>query len=374
MAAVFTPGLCVTERTLIQKERRLPLAGEVQVSLGQRLAADDVVARTELPGKVYPVNLAQQLGVPAGQIRENLVIAEGDAVEFGQVVARTNGLWGLFRSEAKSIVTGTLQSVSRVTGQAIFQAAPVPIEIDAYIEGRVVEVMEGEGCVVQAEAALVQGIFGLGGEVRGEVTPLEVAPDVEVRAQDLSEVHAGQVVVGGAYFGIDALRRAAEVGVAAVVTGGFDYDDIATLLGHEVRVAITGDEQLGLTLVVTEGFGHIPMTRRTWELLAGCAGRRASVNGSTQIRAGVIRPEVVVTWDVDVPQERVAPEEPAGISIGDTIRGIRVPFFGRIGEVVDLPVEPVVLETESQARVMRVQFTDGEVAVLPRANVETIEG
>ena len=77
------------------------------------------------------------------------------------------------------------------------------------------------------------------------------------------------------------------------MTGGFDYDDIKALLGYEVGVAITGNEELGLTLVVTEGFGEIQMAPGTFALLKKHAGRRASINGATQIRAGVIRPEVV---------------------------------------------------------------------------------
>ena len=58
--------------------------------------------------------------------------------------------------------------------------------------------------------------------------------------------------------------------------------------------AITGQEEKGITLVVTEGFGDLAMAERTFELLRGCAGMRASVNGATQIRAGVLRPEIII--------------------------------------------------------------------------------
>ena len=53
--------------------------------------------------------------------------------------------------------------------------------------------------------------------------------------------------------------------------------------------------------------------------------------------------------------------------------GIRAPYFGKLGRVTELPVEPVKLDTESHARIMRVQFMDGTIADIPRANVETIE-
>lgn len=374
MAAIFTPGLKVKAHTLVLKDRRLPMEGEVLVSAGDQVTADQVVARTELPGKVFPVNVANQLGVGPGQLREYLSKAEGDRVTKGEVIASTPGFLGLFKSEAEAIVTGTIESISTVTGQVIFQAEPIPVEIDAYIQGTVVEVIPGEGCVIQAAASLIQGIFGLGGEVKA---PLKMAVESATDVLDAGQVTfdmKGQVIVGGAYITLAGLQRAVECGVAGIVVGGFDYDDIKELLGYEVGVAITGGEDLGLTLVVTEGFGHIQMAPATFELLKSKEGRRASINGATQIRAGVIRPEVVVTFDDEaVPTTAVAPPEPKGITIGDQIRGIRNPYFGRIGTVVDLPVEPTRLESESKARVMIVDFGDDKPAVLPRANVEVIE-
>jgi hypothetical protein len=344
----------------------------VMVKVGDLVKADDIVARTELPGKIYPVNVANQLGVDPARLGEFMLKQAGERVTRDEIIARTPGFFGLFKAESAAFVTGTIESVSTVTGQVIYQADPIPVEIDAYINGKVVELIPGEGCVVQAAATFVQGIFGLAGEAKGVIVMGVGAPTEELTGAMIKAEHAGKIVVGGSYLTIDALKRAREVGVAGLVTGGFDYDEIKELLGYEVGVAITGGEDLGLTLVVTEGFGRIQMAPATFELLKKKAGKRASINGATQIRAGVIRPEVVVTFDEEVPSERVKPPEPVGISIGDLVRGIRTPHFGRIGKVVSLPVEPVVLASESKARVMEVEF-DGERVMLPRANVEVIE-
>ena len=289
------------------------------------------------------------------------------------MIAETNGFMGFFKSDAKAVVSGTIESISTITGQVIFQAHPIPVEVDAYINGRVVDVIPDEGCVVQAEATFVQGIFGLGGETKGVIAMAATSPDQTLKAGDISADHKGKVVIGGGYLTLEALQAAIDVGAAAVVTGGFDYDEIKKLLGYEVGVAITGGEQLGLTLIVTEGFGDIQMAPATFELLKSKAGQAASVNGATQIRAGVMRPEVVVTYESDGPTERVTPPEPVGIGIGDPVRGIRAPYFGMLGKVKSLPVEPTVLESESKARVMEIEFDSGEVVVLPRANVEAIE-
>jgi hypothetical protein len=375
MAAIFTPGLKVSERTIVQKDRRLPLEGEVLVSVGDTVSASDVVARTELPGKVFPVNIANKLGVDAGRLKEFLTKGEGDTVEKGELIAKTPGLFGFFKSEATAVVSGTIESISSVTGQVIFQGHAVPVEIDAYINGIVVECIPNEGCVIQATATFIQGIFGLGGETKGEIVMAVDTPDALLTADGITADMAGKIIIGGAYLDRDGLKKAIAVGANAIVTGGFDYDEIKEVLGYEVGVAITGGENLGCTLIVTEGFGHIQMAPATFALLRSKAGKQASVNGATQIRAGVMRPEVVVTFDDQQGSaERVANPEPIGISIGSQIRGIRDPYFGMLGTVSGLPVEPVALESESKARVMTVTFDDGAEVTLPRANVEAIEG
>ncbi len=374
MAAIFTPGLTVTENHLIQKTRQLPLEGEVRVQVGDLVKADDIVARTDLPGKVFPVNVANQLGVDPGRLKEHMLFGVGDKVVKDQLIAGTDGFFGFFKSEALAVTTGTIETISAVTGLVIIQADPVPVEMDAYINGRVVEVIPGEGCVVQAMGTMVQGIFGLGGETKGVIAMAATTPDQIIGPEHLTPEHAGKVVIGGAYVTIAGLKRAVELGVAALVTGGFDYDEIKELLGYEVGVAITGGEDLGTTLIVTEGFGSIGMAPATFELLKRRVGDRASVNGATQIRAGVIRPEIIVTFDnADVPTERVERPEPKGIEIGDLVRGIRAPWFGRIGTVKDLPVQPIRVDSETTVRVLTVDFGDGEDSLLPRSNVERIE-
>ena len=374
MGAVFTPGLKVAEDSVVVKERRLPLEGEVLVGEGTSVGADDLVARTELPGKIYPVNVANQLGIPASRLKGLMKKDAGDAVEEGEVIAETAGLFGFFKSEARAIVSGTIENISPISGEVIFQARPVPVEIDAYIEGRVVGLIEGEGCVVQSAATFIQGIFGLGGEAKGEIAMAVKEPSDILDADRITGDMAGKIIVGGAYLTLEAVQRAVEAGVKGIITGGFDYNDIKDLLGYEVGVAITGSEELGLTIVVTEGFGHIQMAPATFALLGKKAGMQASINGATQIRAGVIRPEVVVTQaERDTPEGRWTPPEPKGIQIGDSVRGIRAPFFGRLGRVVGLPVELVKMESETMVRVLEVEFPDGEKAVLPRANVESID-
>jgi transcription antitermination factor NusG len=58
---------------------------------------------------------------------------------------------------------------------------------------------------------------------------------------------------------------------------------------------------------------------------------------------------------------------------GDMVRIIREPYFGVIGRVEGLPVQPQQIETETKVRVVKIKLPDGSVVVVPRANVEMIQ-
>jgi hypothetical protein len=150
-------------------------------------------------------------------------------------------------------------------------------------------------------------------------------------------------------------------------------------------VAITGSESLGLTLIITEGFGRMEMAARTFELLQNRKGMKASINGATQIRAGVIRPEVVIPtgsreWgtrgqgDKEIRRVVADAEESEGqLVVGAEVRIIREPHFGELAEVMGLPAELQKLETEARVRVLKVKLKrTGESIALPRANVEIV--
>ena len=140
-------------------------------------------------------------------------------------------------------------------------------------------------------------------------------------------------------------------------------------MGYELGVAITGSEELGLTLIVTEGFGEMEMAGKTFELLQSRAGMKASINGATQIRAGVIRPEVIIpTGEGSAADNK---ESQGQLIIGAKVRIIREPYFGQLAEVVELPAELQELETEARVRVLKVKIENVRARVtLPRANVE----
>lgn len=375
MGHAYTPGLKVTDRMLVTKRRILPLKGDVLVKVGDRVEPDTVVARTLLPGPVEPVNVANILGVPPEDVPQTMLKKVGDPVKTSEVIARSKSFFGLFSSECKSKIEGRVESISSVTGQVLLRGHPVPVEVKAYLKGEVVEIFEKEGCAVTTRGAFVQGIFGIGPETHGYIK-IATRDNRQVLSEDLiDESMKGQVVVGGSLVTAGALNKAIRAGAAGIVVGGFDDKDLRDFLGYDLGVAITGSEEKGITLVVTEGFGQINMAERTFTLLKQNEGKLACFNGATQIRAGVIRPEVVIPLVGDIRQDEAAEKfAEEGLAEGSPVRVIRQPYFGHLGKVTTLPPELQKLESESHARILQVEFADGTRAIVPRANVEMLEG
>lgn len=370
-AYAYTPGLKVKRTMTVRKTRRLPIPGEVLVAMGDKVDHGTTVARTQISGDPEIVKAAMLIGLEAEDLPKYMTKKIGEKVAKDEVMAAYNSLFGLIKKRVTSPVDGTIESISSITGQVIVRGLPVPVDVDSYIPGKVIEILPREGAVIETNGAFIQGIFGIGGETHGEVRTAVGSSDDELTEDQITTGDKGKVIVGGSLVTLDALIKGAEVGVSCIVVGGVRHNDLTKFMGEAIGVAITGQEEVGLTLIVTEGFGKMRMSQRTFDLLNRYGGYMACVNGATQIRAGVLRPEIIIPHKEA--HEAAGEELGGGMTPGTPVRIIRQPYFGAIGRVVSLPVELVKAESESYVRILEVELENGVVATVPRANVEIIE-
>lgn len=372
MASAYTPGLTVSGDIVVRRTRRLPIKGEVLVEIGDSVTPATPIARALLPGMLQNVKIADQLGVEPKDAEAFIKVKLGDSVEKGDIVAEGKKMFGLFKAPtATTDFSGTYESFSDVTGNGLIREPSIPIEINGYIKGNVVEILPEEGAIIETRCAMVQGIFGVGGERTGVIRIAVSGPDQVIDEGNINADDKGKILVGGAGMTAAAIKKADAVGAIGIIAGGLKDSDLIAFLGYDIGVAITGTEKINITLMVTEGFGFLPMAGRTFDLLKSLEGHVASINGATQIRAGVIRPEIIVP-DPQTAGQTHSEAKVLSLEFGTQIRIIREPYFGLIGSVTELPAELVTLDSGTHVRVLRAKLASGEEVTVPRANVEII--
>lgn len=371
MGSAYTPGLTVSKDVVVQRVRRLPIKGEVLVKAGDQVKHDTVIARAMLPGPLQTIKLTEKLGIEAREVAEFSSVKVGDTVEKGQLVGKAKGILFFKGPEAHSDYAGVVESVSEVSGHLLIREPSVPVEITAYVEGRVSQILPDEGAIVETRGSMVQGIFGVGGERNGSIRVVVSSPDDVLEASHIREDDRGKILVGGSGVTLEALQKANSGGIVGLVVGAVKDVDLTKFLGYDIGVAITGQELINVTIVATEGFGNLRMADRTFSLLRALEGRTASINGATQIRAGVIRPEVIAP-DASLTGESHVVGSGGSLEPGTPIRVIREPYFGLLGKVTGLPAQLVTVESGAEVRVLNAKLDDGRDVTVPRANVEII--
>lgn len=373
VAHAYTPGLKIKRVETVRKERVLPIEGEVLVQVGDKVDFDTILAHTEIPGDAEILNVHERLNVDPGAVSDYMLKKAGEKFKEGELLAKYSAFWGLQKNYVYAPFSGVVESISGLTGQVIIRQNNVPLEIDSYIKGKVIQVLKEKGAVVETEAAFIQGIFGFGGENHGEIAIAVSSPSELLTEANIKEDYKGKVVVGGSGVISAAYKKAIEIGVKGIVVGGMNVEDLIGILGEDIGVAITGEENVPITVIATEGFGNLPMSDRTFKLLKGLEGRMSAINGATQIRAGVLRPEIIIPYSEDEVISKSNEGFSDGMTKGSLTRIIRAPYFGQIAKVASFPVNLQTVQSGSKVRVIEVELDDGRVVTVPRANVEIIE-
>lgn len=374
MAYTYTPGLKRVIRSIVRKTRKLPIQGNVLVQPGDMVFPDMVIAEAMVQGDAHIVRVSSALGIDPDQLGEHILKRVGEKVCKEEIIATYKALFGLIHKVCRSPIEGTIEIVSDVTGQVVIRQVSSSIDLKAFIPGMVTEILPGYGAVIECQAAYLQGIFGIGGESQGELKMVSRTAEEVLEKEQIGPECQGKILVAGALVTGDALRRAVQFGARGVIAGGIEDKDLADFLGYQIGVAITGSENVGLTLIVLEGFSKMCPSNKTFEILNRLSGKQACINGATQIRAGVIRPEIIIPLN-EAPIETNLRDMGREMELkpGAAIRIIREPYFGYLGRIASLPVDVQMVESESKVRIFKVALENGREIVVPRANIETIE-
>ena len=115
--------------------------------------------------------------------------------------------------------------------------------------------------------------------------------------------------------------------------------------------------------MLTERFSPTAMRPSVWQKLQHLQGRYASMSGRTHIRAGLVRPELVVCendWPAASPQAEAVS---GTVQVGSLVRILRGTYLDQIGRVVELPGERQQIATGARVRVAKVALAKATVTV-----------
>jgi hypothetical protein len=232
----------------------------------------------------------------AGELRtrpSELRYARVQDVKEGALVAKGQVLAAVDRHLAKhgtvtSPIYGRIKEIDLEKGTiTIIPAFPSP-DVKAYIRGRVTAVIPDTGIEIQGIGVRLEGLWGLGGEAFGPLRAIRGDLGSPVQVDD------GTILAVQGTASHDALLAAKDSGVAGVIMGYMPSETVLALVGSHANLGITGDNDVPFPIVVMEGFQPVPMREEVFSTLLNHGRNTVSIRGVTHIRAGVIRPEVIL--------------------------------------------------------------------------------
>ncbi len=343
--------------TIIRRERLLPAPGQVLVQPGEIVGPADVVARCQIPGTVRILDAGQTWRVRRNRLDRYMRKSSGDAVQADELVAARRGPLTRFRRAVRSPVDGQVLEIRN--GLVLIQAVSTTYELTAHLRGQVTNIMPQRGVVISAVGALIQGVWGGGGEAEGVLKVVADDPQSPLGAGSLDASYQDTIVVAGYIPDAKALRKAVGAKVRGVIAGSVNADLFPVVAS------------LPFPLVITEGFGALPMAEPVVALLQANLGQQAMLTTEPMSRRGARRPEILIPLEAE---DKQPAEEgrPRPLQVGDRVRLLRAPHLGAMGRIDEILERPIPIESGARVPVARVDLGDGELVLVPQVNLEAV--
>lgn len=371
----------------------MPVPGDVLVRAGQRVEPSDVVAQSTLAAEPVPVHIASDMDMTPQAAAKRLLVSIGQVVERGATLAQKGGFGS---RSSRAPVSGTFTGYDPATGMGQITTPAEPVSVQAHIKGIVTDLIPYYGAVIESPATLIRGIFGVGGEQHGVLKVTVTGNDDPLTPEAVDARVAYAIVLGGAEVTAEALRRLILLGARGVITGGIRSDELADFLGYTNTDKARQQPSPGpwslapgawnfpplnpgapspvppdFVLVVTEGFGPVPMSPRTFELLAAYDGQEIAIDGTTRLRGGLMRPEIIIPL-ARTTSVRWLGEGPK-LEVGVQVRLLAPDYLGQIAQVTGLPTGPRATQSGVVAPVADVLLGGDRRLRVPIVDLEVLE-
>jgi hypothetical protein len=350
---MYAPITHILAGTSFRRERLLPMNGRVLARRGQMVSPVDVVAEAVLNPEHMLLDIARGLGMSAKQADKLLQCKAGDEVGEGDILA---GRLGMGRRVVRAPLPGRVMVAGE--GQVLLQLDGQPQELKAGYPGLVVDLLGERGVIIETTGALIQGVWGNGHINYGLLSIQAFTPNAILAAEQLDVSLRGTVIFGGICTDERVLQAAEDLPVRGMILASMDSALVPLAL------------RLSYPIVLIEGFGQLPLNSQAFKLLASSDRLNTAINAEPWNRLTGTRPEIVLAAPSQSARE--LPAQGSGFNPGQTIRMVSRPYQGQIGTLITMHPGPIRLPSGISAPAADVRLENGEVVLIPLANLEIL--
>lgn len=361
-------------------KRKLYDSGQILVSVGQEVTPADIISRSIVSAGFRTINLAKQLGVSASQANQYLQRPLGEKIYKGELLAFKKR--GMLTPE-KTIVApsdGVIEFFDEKSGNLKVTYLPHEVDLPAAVYGIVENIDQTKGeILIKTQATRIYGLFGTGKSREGTLKMVGNRSDLIDRTR-ISQAHSKQVLVTGGLIYSGALAQAITCGVHGIITGGINSSDFRGLRGGRLTFQGKYSNDIGLSLIVCEGFGSIPIGEDIYSLLEANNNQFVILDGNEgritlpsnqsdciiNVRKVTLPPALKEKFVETLPEV-----EAIVLEVGQRVRVIASPYMGDQGIVVAIDAKPTLLGSKIKTFLVTVSTRSRKIRI-PYLNIEAI--
>jgi hypothetical protein len=371
----------VIENQVIYIKRQLPKPGQILVSQGHEVSPADIIGHSTVSAGFRTVNLAKQLNVSPKDAQRYLQRQISQKIYKGELLAYKKG--GLLSKE-KLIVSpldGVVDFFDEQTGNLRISYLPHMVDLPAAVYGVVEQIDENKSEVlIKTQATQVYGMLGSGRSREGTLNILGNRSDLTDRER-ISKLNANHILVSGGLIYAGALAQAISSGVHGIITGGINGSDFKNIRGGRLIVPGNLGNDIGLSLIVCEGFGSIPIGEDIFSVLQKFNNQFAIIDGNgtritlpscesgciINIRKVTLPPSAREKFTDPTPETSAIPLE-----VGQKVRVVASRYMGEQGIITAIDGTVTMLESKINTYLVTITNKSRKIKV-PYLNLEIIQ-
>jgi hypothetical protein len=314
---MIAPVTHILPLTHIRRARLLPENGRVLVRAGQKVNATDIVAESPQQSRHVLVDVRNGLRLNRKEPLENYMDRRvGDRLQEGDVLAEAGGF---LKRIVRSPVDGDIVAITG--GRVMIEVPDAPYTLQAGITGEVSEVIPERGVIIEADGALVQGVWGNGKIDLGMLLSLIRSPEDSITRDRLDVSMRGAVVLAGHCENADVFETAQQLPLRGLILSSLTAD------------IIPAASSASFPVIVLEGIGNIPMNNSAYQI---AVNQRKTRRIDSMLLPGNPftgeRPEILVNLPAN---GKLAPEVEI-FKAGQSVRVQTPPYTGQIGTLTKI--------------------------------------